>query len=255
MELAAVKSLPRYGCIFVLGSIMSTCHATHGAASASTAKAREFLSLKEVTVIADIPEARVRKDIETGLLPKPRVVYIADTRLCFAWPHVFALAAVYSNNMLNAKLRKLVFYKVKDFASSVDIIDCWNSHSGRSSGKIDLDCYKPISAINIDRFVMLDVEKVLHSIGPRVGIYWEGLTRIEEKDDILGGNAVFKGTRLPVMHIGKMALDGEPIEAITEDYPYLNEDDVSFAKLYYKAHPSLGRPRAVGDHKDAKSNT
>ena len=60
----------------------------------------------------------------------------------------------------------------------------------------------------------------------------------------MGGEAVFKNTRLSVKHVGKMREDGEKIEDILEDYPYLRENDVEFARLYFKSHPN-GRPAAA----------
>ena len=47
-------------------------------------------------------------------------------------------------------------------------------------------------------------------------------------------------------YIGKMAEAGESIENILEDYPNLTEGDVKFARLYFKARPSVGRPRSDG---------
>jgi uncharacterized protein (DUF433 family) len=40
---------------------------------------------------------------------------------------------------------------------------------------------------------------------------------------------VFKNTRLPVAHVGKMARADVPLEQIIEDYPYLSVDDVMMA--------------------------
>jgi len=70
-----------------------------------------------------------------------------------------------------------------------------------------------------------------------------GLERVEEADTVLGGAAVFRDTRISVLHIGKMSERGVPTAEILEDYPKLTEDDVRFAKLYYRARPPVGRPR------------
>jgi uncharacterized protein (DUF433 family) len=61
---------------------------------------------------------------------------------------------------------------------------------------------------------------------------------------ILGGEPVFPGSRLAVRHVGEMlGRGGEPRE-IWEDYPYLTEEDLAFARLYTLAYPKMGRPRA-----------
>jgi uncharacterized protein (DUF433 family) len=102
-------------------------------------------------------------------------------------------------------------------------------------------------SVDIDRYLSLNIKSVLHRVSPRLNLYRDGLYRIEERDDVLGGEAVFRGSRLSVLHVGKMIDAGESVSNILEDYPYLNEDDVRFASLYYRAHPAPGRPRASGE--------
>jgi uncharacterized protein (DUF433 family) len=85
---------------------------------------------------------------------------------------------------------------------------------------------------------------LIEDVGPRIDLYREGLKRIHEDDEILGGEPAFKGTRLAVRHDGGMRAKGEPAERIIEDYPELTLDDVEFARLYTEAHPLVGRPKA-----------
>jgi uncharacterized protein (DUF433 family) len=105
--------------------------------------------------------------------------------------------------------------------------------------------------MELDSYVYLDFNKVWRDLTPRVDLYAKGLSRVDEKLNIFSGDAVFKNTRLPVRHIGKLAASGERLESILEDYPYLGADDVNFAVLYHEAHPAVGRPRAhLGDRAD-----
>ena len=96
--------------------------------------------------------------------------------------------------------------------------------------------------MKLDRYLYIHFEELFHDLSPRVDLYADGLTRIEEREGVLGGEAVFKGTRLSVRHVGKMYYDGEAIGNILEDYSYLRENDVRFSELFYRAHPNLGRP-------------
>ena len=212
----------------------------HCVPTEASSRVRDLLSLREVVVLANVPEGRVRKDIETGVLSKPHVIRLADARLCFGWFHVFMVAAVYSNETLTGKLRKIAIHRIGD-----ECLPVWSEPCRHDCNPVyDLDAN---GRVELDRFVSLDLSKVLHHIRPRVGVYASGLRRIEEKADILGGEAVFKGSRLSVLHIGKMVESGEKAENILEDYPNLNDDDIRFAALYYKAHPSIGRPRSGGE--------
>ena len=63
------------------------------------------------------------------------------------------------------------------------------------------------------------------------------------RDDILGGEPVFVGSRLAVRHVGGMLAQGTDLSEVQEDYPYLTERDIEFARLYVAAYPRMGRPR------------
>ena len=62
--------------------------------------------------------------------------------------------------------------------------------------------------------------------------------------EILGGPPVFPGSRLAVSHIGGMLEHGEPPAAIQEDYPFLTDEDLELARVYARAYPHVGRPKA-----------
>jgi uncharacterized protein (DUF433 family) len=77
----------------------------------------------------------------------------------------------------------------------------------------------------------------------RTDLYKNGLAKIVSDKKILGGEPVFRGTRLSVRHVGGMRLNGEPMERILEDYPDLSAEDIEFAALYTAANPAAGRTR------------
>ena len=205
-----------------------------------SATVRDVLSFKEAVVLAKIPEDRVRKDIEKGWLVVDRA---SEHRIVFRWPDSIALAAIYNNSLLSMEHRKTALEKFKwsfkrsecissPISHSMNILSCVTAWAARESMRID-----------IDNYVFIDLAKVIEEIMPRLGLYVEGLGRIEERKDVLGGDAVFRGTRLPVMHVGEIYNRGETAVNIMEDYPYLNKADIEFAKLYFLSHPALGRPK------------
>jgi uncharacterized protein (DUF433 family) len=226
------------------------CTTTGGPASHALIP-RNLLSLKEVVTLADVPERRVRKDIETGVLAEPRFVRLGDTRLAFTWNSVVLFAAVYGNDSLNGKLRKRALAKLDQLRPVY-----WTvvpSPLDRDGARW-ICAYETKESVDIDRYLSINLDRVLHRVSPRVEVYHAGLSRVEERDDVLGGEAVFRETRLSVLHIGKMAEAGERIENILEDYPYLNEDDIKFASLYFRAHPTTGRPRATSETAHAEND-
>src|SRR5258705_12866367 len=75
----------------------------------------EFLSIGEAVVLADVrkKEDTVRKDIETGVMPRVHIVRCSkDARLAFTWNYVFTLAAVYGNDSLGKDLRRVALDRV-----------------------------------------------------------------------------------------------------------------------------------------------
>jgi uncharacterized protein (DUF433 family) len=211
-----------------------------------------LLSLREAVVLAgvDEKEKEIRNDLHRGVLPDVRVIRFDNSHMCFHLAYVPTFAVIYGNHWLDGReLRRAVFKKV--FAvfdaaptSCLEVID----HAFTMMS----ECARA-SRIDVDNYIAVDVGKACEDVTPRVNTYVRGLARVEEKDSVLGGAAVFRDTRISVAHIGGLAERGESIENILEDYPKLTEADVEFAKLYYRARPPVGRPRRSGGAKDEHS--
>jgi uncharacterized protein (DUF433 family) len=207
---------------------------------------RALLSLRETLVLAEIAdEGIVRKDIESGWLTARAISQ--NQRLRFRWFDVILIGAIYRNDHLPSTLRKRALETLYTFHCS-DHLFFHSASSTFSENWRKANCARKI---DIDNYIFIDLLKVCDDVGPRVDLYAEGLRRIEEKSAILNGTAIFRGTRLSVLHIGKMYDRGEGLENILEDYPYLTGRDVEFAQLYYRAHPPVGRPRACAEGDDA----
>jgi len=207
---------------------------------------RAMLSLREATVLADVPEAKVRKDIETGLLSP---IKSGDfERLLFRWADVFVFAAVYKSDLLSSPLRKKAFGALEGLVEPscrrhfYSHLDADELMAAKCKWRRPSKSFLAADRLELGGYLFIDFRKVAEDMAPRVDSYAEGLGQIEEKEGVLGGEAVFRKTRLSVKHIGKLRDGGEAIENIIEDYPYLRKSDVEFARLYYKAHPMVGRP-------------
>ena len=161
-----------------------------------------------------------------------------NARLCFDWAHVVTFAAVYGNRFLDsAVLRRVAFDKVfdaaggpnrdKDFVIS-SYHEWYRSFSDYASSQV---------RVRIDDYLEIDLGKACDDVRSRMNLYANGLSRVEEDNAVLGGAAVFRDSRISVLHIGKMAERGVSVKEILEDHPRLAEQDVEFAKLYYRARP------------------
>ena len=67
--------------------------------------------------------------------------------------------------------------------------------------------------------------------------------------EIMGGNPVFRGTRVPVHQVAELLAKGETVERLREDYPRVSEEMIRLAPIYGAAHPLRGRPRKQPWHK------
>jgi uncharacterized protein (DUF433 family) len=215
---------------------------------------RAILSLRETVVLAEISEAKIRKDIENGFLSPLRG---SESRHCFRWPDVFFLGAVYRSEFLTGGARQKVLRKLIETLLTPNYRYEYNSLCSEllrhRVWQKPSDLITRCNRMMIDATLFIDFDKVRDELTPRVDLYAAGLSRIEEKEGTLGGEAVFKNTRLSVRHVGKMS-EGEPTESILLDYPYLRADDIQFARLYHEAHPAVGRPRIGAGAVDAANN-
>ena len=60
---------------------------------------------------------------------------------------------------------------------------------------------------------------------------------------ILGGDPVFRGTRVPVHMIAELVAQGSTPAELIEGYPRLTAEMIRLAPVYAAAYPLRGRPR------------
>ena len=70
-----------------------------------------------------------------------------------------------------------------------------------------------------------------------------GRRRIVSSPEVLGGEPVFRGTRIPVQHVAALFRKGAPEQEIVEDFPSLSERDLAYARLFSRFGEKPGRPR------------
>jgi len=73
--------------------------------------------------------------------------------------------------------------------------------------------------------------------------------------DTLGGDPVFRGTRVPVHLIAALLEQGSTDGELLEGYPRLTAEMVQLAPIYAAAYPLRGRPRAQPWHGQAPERT
>ena len=73
----------------------------------------------------------------------------------------------------------------------------------------------------------------------------KGKSRVVSRDDILGGEPVFAGTRVSIRHVGALVKKGVEPAQLTEDFPVLSRDDFAFAVQFLELGPAPGRPKKL----------
>jgi uncharacterized protein (DUF433 family) len=70
-----------------------------------------------------------------------------------------------------------------------------------------------------------------------------GKRRIVSNPDVLGGEPVFRGTRIPLQHVASLFRKGVSEKEIAEDFSALSPRDLAYAQLFSRFSEKPGRPR------------
>jgi uncharacterized protein (DUF433 family) len=70
-----------------------------------------------------------------------------------------------------------------------------------------------------------------------------GRTRVASSPEVLAGEPVFRGTRVPLRHVASLFSKGVSEKEISEDFPQLSARDLAYARLFSHLGEKPGRPR------------
>jgi uncharacterized protein (DUF433 family) len=70
-----------------------------------------------------------------------------------------------------------------------------------------------------------------------------GRRRVVSTPDVMGGEPVFRGTRIPLQHVASLFRKRVPEKEIAEDFPALSSRDLAYARLFSRLGGRPGRPR------------
>ena len=90
--------------------------------------------------------------------------------------------------------------------------------------------------------LIIDVGEARGRMNGRLQNMVKAADTVQSDPDIMAGEPVFRGTRIPVHVIADMVEQGTPIAEILEGYPSLTRELVEYASIYATTHPRRGRP-------------
>jgi len=99
--------------------------------------------------------------------------------------------------------------------------------------------------VRADDLLIIDVAEARKQIAARAQELEEAEAVVAQDKAVMGGEPVFKGTRIPVRLIATMIADGVDADEILAGYPKLDRRLVSLASIWATAHPRRGRPKSL----------
>lgn len=101
--------------------------------------------------------------------------------------------------------------------------------------------------LKADKLLFVDVASARRYVSARLRDLEDAESLIHVDKETLGGEPVFKGTRIPVYFVAGMLDDGADIDEVLEGYPKLERRKLDLARLWAAAHPRRGRPKRLSD--------
>jgi uncharacterized protein (DUF433 family) len=182
--------------------------------------AQESFTPAEAAAVSGLPVRAVQKAIDEGVLARGR----KNRRRELTEPDLAYLVAIKS---FDPRLVKLTGKAKDELRRSISV--SWQSGKVRPRGLLFGGLRVDLSAIATQ--VRSSLTKLQRA------------RRLVVRDpEILGGEPVIRGTRIPIYLIADMLQQGASDEEILSGYPTLKPDTVELARTYAKAYPRRGRP-------------
>lgn len=101
--------------------------------------------------------------------------------------------------------------------------------------------------LKADDLLFVDIDAARRDVTARMNDLDEAERLIHSDKETLGGEPVFKGTRIPVYSIVAMLEAGAAPDDLLSGYPKLDAHMLELARLWAAAHPRRGRPKRLAD--------
>jgi uncharacterized protein (DUF433 family) len=190
---------------------------------------RKGFSLREAAAIADIPESTIRTAIEKRSIKPP------SSRVGKSIRYEFDV-----NELLFIKLLTVFPFSLpKEDKDSLRKLVAKSAGSAGRWQKRGPDLLMKKGELSVS----IHFRPLREQLVQKVNLYRQGFDRIVSNPEILGGEPIFKGTRIPLDHIAGLFRKGVSETEIREDYPVLSDLDLAFASIHARMSPPPGRPR------------
>jgi len=193
-------------------------------------KLPELFSVDEAAAIAEVPADTIRTALE-----KKAVTPSHRQRVGKAVRHQFS-----AGDVLFVKLLVEFPFPLSrhDKQSLAQIL----AHGSRKAAQWSLEGNDLLYRSG-EMQISIECKSFRQTVAKNLAAYRWGRRRVVSSPDILGGEPVFRGTRIPVQHVASLFRKGVPESEIAEDFPALNARDLAYARLVARFGERPGRPR------------
>ncbi len=94
-----------------------------------------------------------------------------------------------------------------------------------------------------DMQVLVECKAFRQKVARNLSAFRWGRRRIVSNPEVMGGEPVFRGTRIPLQHVASLFRKGVAEKEIAEDFPALSIRDLAYARLFSRLGERPGRPR------------
>lgn len=101
--------------------------------------------------------------------------------------------------------------------------------------------------VRADDYLIVDVARAREQLAARADALREAEGMIHSVKAVMGGEPVFRDTRIPVRAIATMRNQGADVEELLEGYPSLSARMIELAEIWTAAHPARGRPKTLSE--------
>ncbi|OIR00198.1 hypothetical protein GALL_176550 [mine drainage metagenome] len=196
-----------------------------------------FIPTAEAAFIAGLTDRQMNRVVDERLVPERLFERQGTNRLFTRLSAAFAMFYFATEDLLIAGARRQVLEEltarverldVKDHVLTLRLLDAVSWKVERKALVVDMTLYLQSA---LARAKEVDQADALVTTDP----------------EVMGGAAVFAGTRVPVdIVLGSLAA-GIDMDRLKASYPFLTEAHIQSAKVYNEVHPRRGRPRRISE--------
>ncbi|MCG5486322.1 MAG: DUF433 domain-containing protein [Sinorhizobium meliloti] len=105
-----------------------------------------------------------------------------------------------------------------------------------------IDQNPEVDTVRADDYLIVDVARAREQLAARAEALREAEQMALSVKGLVGGEPVFKGTRVPVRMVAAMKAQGASTAEIVDGYPSITARMIELAEIWSAAHPARGRP-------------